>query len=351
MTYPAFASIDTSYTAFATGQGDNSFPGSSLDSDLAGLASNIDAVNGFLRGITRSDGEIANQSVGPEQLKPGLVLGIEPPTAWVTATAYLVGDTVFAELGYYLCAVDHTSGTFASDLSGGMWQGLIDFEPFISEFLDEELADVAQRDEANTFIDTLFQQSGGGRWDMRNTIADAAGQSHIRVKLDDSGNYLEWLYAPDGVTVTQAMRSVVQHASNGKAVGQRFLVEGRRLTLDATGIHLTDEANGVTYFTADAAGITFRDLDIVPFVTSAVNAPRLLPSATGAPVQVQAIGTDTNIDITLLPKGSGRIRVGNTYEGFTTPASYSSTVTGHLIFKSAGGSTVYVPASTSPFGS
>lgn len=37
--------------------------------------------------------------------------------AWVTATPYVVGNTVTG----YKCLVTHTSGTFATDLAAGYW--------------------------------------------------------------------------------------------------------------------------------------------------------------------------------------------------------------------------------------
>lgn len=41
---------------------------------------------------------------------------------WTTATAYLVNEVVAQNGSSYIALVDHTSGTFATDLSGGKWQ-------------------------------------------------------------------------------------------------------------------------------------------------------------------------------------------------------------------------------------
>lgn len=42
---------------------------------------------------------------------------------WVTATDYVVGDLVYeaSSLSSYVCLVDHTSGTFSTDLSAAKW--------------------------------------------------------------------------------------------------------------------------------------------------------------------------------------------------------------------------------------
>ena len=41
--------------------------------------------------------------------------------AWVTSTAYVIGDLVTNSGSYYRCLVAHTSGTFATDLSASKW--------------------------------------------------------------------------------------------------------------------------------------------------------------------------------------------------------------------------------------
>lgn len=42
--------------------------------------------------------------------------------AWVTSTAYAVGDIVRNSSTHYKCLVAHTSGTFATDLAAGDWE-------------------------------------------------------------------------------------------------------------------------------------------------------------------------------------------------------------------------------------
>ncbi len=46
------------------------------------------------------------------------------PAAWVTATAYEVGDRVLTTGSAYVCDIAHTSGTFATDLENGLWRAL-----------------------------------------------------------------------------------------------------------------------------------------------------------------------------------------------------------------------------------
>ena len=49
----------------------------------------------------------------------GTYLGSSTP--WVTGTAYTVGNVVTVSGTRYSCLINHTSGTFATDLAAGKW--------------------------------------------------------------------------------------------------------------------------------------------------------------------------------------------------------------------------------------
>ena len=65
--------------------------------------------------------------------------------------------------------------------------------------------------------------------------------------------------------------------------------------------------------------------------SNAVNGVDIRAYATGSPPQLQAFGTDTNIDLMLVPKGTGNVRFG------THSALSGETVTGYITIKDAGG--------------
>jgi hypothetical protein len=129
-----------------------------MDVDLANLKTSVDGVNQFLRNVTRADGQLGNATVGQEQLKAGLMLGIEPPTGWLTATAYSQMATVFTGGGYYQALVAHTSGDFAADLASGYWLILIDFAPYIeqgvADAIESEIGEAAS-DAVDVAIEAL----------------------------------------------------------------------------------------------------------------------------------------------------------------------------------------------------
>lgn len=57
MAYPDKPEITYDYSAFAQGQGDNSFPGANLDTDLANMKASLDATIDFLKTPLSSGGQ------------------------------------------------------------------------------------------------------------------------------------------------------------------------------------------------------------------------------------------------------------------------------------------------------
>jgi hypothetical protein len=126
--YPDKIDVSYSYTGFAAGLGDGSFPGAQLDADLAELEASANALNDFVRAVVRADGRLANGLVTPDTLSSEARAAFNstfvPKGAWATATAYAVGDVVSVSAGTkaYVCLVAHTSaGVFATDLAAGRW--------------------------------------------------------------------------------------------------------------------------------------------------------------------------------------------------------------------------------------
>lgn len=122
MPYPTLYDVTYSYTAFQESQGDNSFPGTQIDADLAGLQASIESLDVFMQTVIRSDGALNNGIVTYDSLSASLqVAGLAPANAWLTAHAYLVGNTVVISSNLYRCLIDHMSGVFATDLAAGKW--------------------------------------------------------------------------------------------------------------------------------------------------------------------------------------------------------------------------------------
>jgi hypothetical protein len=68
----------------------------------------------------------ANLSISKQTIPSGYAQ--IPSGEWVTSHAYVVGNTVSNNLGDYICAIAHTSGTFATDLAAGKWNLILSYK-------------------------------------------------------------------------------------------------------------------------------------------------------------------------------------------------------------------------------
>lgn len=103
-------------------------PGVNVDIELSSIKVTLDALNSNLNLIQRSDGQLANQSVGPQQLQPSLLTGISPPTQWTgSGFSYDVGDTVFSGFLFYVCKTANISSTANPPATFNAWTLLADF--------------------------------------------------------------------------------------------------------------------------------------------------------------------------------------------------------------------------------
>lgn len=102
-----------------------------LDAEFANLQTSIDSLIARLQAISRDDDALQDSIVTYESLSAELVTligsaGFNVRGAWLTTTAYAIGDMVSNGTGTYVCAEAHTSGTFATDLATGKWITLFD---------------------------------------------------------------------------------------------------------------------------------------------------------------------------------------------------------------------------------
>lgn len=122
MPYPTVYDVTYSYTGFQAAQGDDSFPGTQLDADLAGLQANIESLTAFMDDVIRSDGALQNSIVTYDSLSAELqTAGLAPAAAWATATQYAADANVIKDFGLYRCEVAHLSNVFATDLAAARW--------------------------------------------------------------------------------------------------------------------------------------------------------------------------------------------------------------------------------------
>lgn len=97
-----------------------------LDAELQGIATNLDGLNANIELIQRDDGQlrdgVAKLHTLAADVKALLVAGQGLPRGnWATATAYALRDLVVSGGDTFICAIAHTSGTFATDKAAGRW--------------------------------------------------------------------------------------------------------------------------------------------------------------------------------------------------------------------------------------
>lgn len=68
--------------------------------------------------VTRFDFDVGTATL---RFKSQLRTYTPTATTWATTTAYAAGDYAISSAVRYLCAIAHTSGTFATDLAAGKW--------------------------------------------------------------------------------------------------------------------------------------------------------------------------------------------------------------------------------------
>lgn len=127
MAQPTAYTRVTSFSNYQALNPTSPLPASSVDQEFNRIKTTLDEVLANLELIQRDDGDLANESVGLDQLSSEVTVGFNAPEVWVTGTQYSEGvDTVFNGSSFYRCLVDHTAGTFATDLAASKWEEIVD---------------------------------------------------------------------------------------------------------------------------------------------------------------------------------------------------------------------------------
>lgn len=126
MAQPPDYTRQADFSAFAAANPATPLSGVSLDAELNRIKATVDAILTNIALIQRDDGDLANLSVGVDQLRPDVDFAISTVADWTTATLYRPRAGVFESSILYRCLVRHTSGTFATDLAAGYWAVVVD---------------------------------------------------------------------------------------------------------------------------------------------------------------------------------------------------------------------------------
>ena len=100
-----------SYSGWESANPTSPKPGSELDDDFANVSQSIDEIVDALRDVRKSDGTLANGSVGPDQLSATLSIGFTLRGEWASGVSYAAGDGVTYGQNFYKALSAHVSAT------------------------------------------------------------------------------------------------------------------------------------------------------------------------------------------------------------------------------------------------
>lgn len=124
MPFPEDYTRDFGFASFQETHPQSPLPGDQVDVEFDAVEKSTDQIIAFIKRFARSDGRLANGSVGVDQLAPDLSIGFKAPTTWESGVLYVVGDTVFYANKFYTCEKTHTSGSI---FTPEYWSIIVDF--------------------------------------------------------------------------------------------------------------------------------------------------------------------------------------------------------------------------------
>ena len=134
MPQPTSYDRQNSFTLLAQVNPSDPYTGTDLDEEFNAIKVTLDELLTNIALIQRDDGDLANQSVGLDQLGASISIAVNPPSAWATATACTPSTTPFSKRPAFTSASRRTlparsqpiwlltSGSFWPTSTRSLWQ-------------------------------------------------------------------------------------------------------------------------------------------------------------------------------------------------------------------------------------
>lgn len=304
--YPSY-----SFTLFQASHPSTPLPAASLDSELFDIAVSITEIVNNLALIQRDDGALANNSVGADQLKSEIVIGVNPATVWLTSTSYVPNDSVYQGNNIYICLVAHTSTVFATDLGNAYWKLVLDFNQYVGAAATSATSAATSATTATTQATSATASATAAAVSAAAAAASASGMTWRGPCVAAStGNLtLSGAQTIDGVAVIAGDRVLVKDQSTASQNGVYVAASGawtRAVDADSwtelVGLVVVSEqgtANAdYTWIctvdpggTIDSTSVAFASLKVIPVDASVTTAKIVNAAVTNAKLANMAADT------------------------------------------------------------
>ncbi len=228
MTQPPGYTRQYDFTSFATSNPTTPLPGNKVDLELNTAKQTLDAIRTNLALIQRDDGDLANDSVGVEQMKAEVTLGLNAVANWASGTAYSPNNGAWYAGKLYRCLLGHTSDAdFAVDLAADRWVELLDVRTTAEAEVLTAVSGVGVAD-LKTSLEALGLDAAtlGG-------VAEATGATPSTiVKRDASGDISANVFVTGVGNSTDPVAGLMYRDSSGniKSAGGTHIVSSLGLT-------------------------------------------------------------------------------------------------------------------------
>lgn len=120
-----------SYSGWQASNPSKPLPADEVDNDFANIQRTTNETIDALKQIRRSDGKLANQSVGPDQLSPALTIGFTFTGSWVDGRSYSAGDGVVYGDTFYSARETHTADVSNAPGNAAYWNELFSLNDIV----------------------------------------------------------------------------------------------------------------------------------------------------------------------------------------------------------------------------
>jgi hypothetical protein len=157
MPYPTKYTRQYDFQSYQVSNPTRPLPGNQVNIDLDTVKLSVKEIIDFLKTSIRSDGRLANGSVGVNQLDATFQLGFSLPTTWESGVDYTTDSTVFHDNRFYTASVDHTS---TDGFDESKWDLIVDFGEEADAAAASAAAALASQNAASSSASTATTQAG-----------------------------------------------------------------------------------------------------------------------------------------------------------------------------------------------